>query len=215
MKRKNVQTITFPILVSITGSESIRNAADWQSFLPSLEASMFVREVTERDVMKWFRSELTPEEQNLLIGVKFLKTAVDERDAYTLSIAYERLGVPAPKDKTVHLTGKNKFKISLIAGIKWLYANEDYSFRVTGMMQEARLVLWHSREKYNALLPAIYCANKKTAVFTAQLFKPYRICLYCREPFIALKGNLLYHPAPRRCANNFRVQRKRWNDKEK
>src|ERR1700733_129869 len=128
MKRKSVQTITFPILVSIAGNESLLDATDWQSFLPSLEASMFVREITGKDVLKWFKTEMSPEEQNLLIGINLLKTALDDSDgdAYTLALAYERLGAPAPEDKVLHLAGKNGLKISMHLANKWLAANEKY-----------------------------------------------------------------------------------------
>lgn len=215
MKRNSVQTVTLPILVEAT---TAKEADDWGTFFPdNWEGSMFVRVVTEQDVKKWLRTELSPKEAQMFLGLSLIKMGIDERDEYTLMRGYEKLGTAAklvsPEEWTVDLPTRDGSKISLKSGggQRWRATDYNYSRLLTQKLKNTRLVMWSSREKYQRFLPALFCRDKQTAVFAMRLAGTLRVCPKCETPFVPTAGNVAYCSPEHR--NAHRVARFRWNAK--
>ena len=220
MKRDSVQTVTLPILVESEGWGKTNNMDDWGTFFPAdWKGSMGVHVVTEADVKLWLRSELSPKEHNLFVGLNYLKFGIDERDEYTLMRGYDKLrpivkDLAPPEDtKRVDLKTKDGTEISFLpVERKWTATVWNYSGLFTEALKNTRFVMWGS-ETYNRFLPALFCRDKKTAVFAMRLAGSLRVCPKCDAPFVPSAGNVDYCCIEHREA--YRIARFRWNKKKK
>lgn len=218
MKRDSVQTVTLPILVK---TNNLKEADDRGTFFPAnWEGSMYIHVVTEADVKKWLRTELSPKDADLFIGASHLKAGYDEADEYTLMRGYEKLrplvkDLAPPDEFTIDLPTKNGSKITISSGggQKWRATHWNYSGLLTEMLRQSRFVMWYSEEKYGRFLPALYCLDRRTAVFAMRLAGPIRVCPKCETPFIPIAGNVDYCCIEHREA--YRVARFRWRAKQR
>lgn len=212
MTRDTIQTVTFPILVEADTKE----ADDWGTFFPeNWKGSRFVRVVTGEDAKKWLRTELSPKEADVFLGLSYLKTGFDEQDEYTLMRGYEKLrplvkDLVPPEEWEIDLPTKDGTKMSIGSGgtQKWSATHYNYSRLLTQMLKNTRFVMWCSLEKYHRFLPALYCRDRKTAVFAMRLAGPLRVCPKCETPFIPAAGNVVFCCIKHREAH--RVDRFRW-----
>lgn len=180
---------------------------------------MFVRVVTEQDVKKWLRSDLSPKEADVFLGLSYIKSGFDGHDEYTLMRGYEKLrplvkGLVPPEEWEIELPTKNGSKISIRSGggQKWNATHYNYSRLLTQMLKNTRFVMWCSLEKYHRFLPALFCRDRKTAVFAMRLAGPLRVCPNCDTPFVPAAGNINYHTL--KCREAYRVRRFRWRAKQ-
>lgn len=209
MKRNNVQTVTMPVLIR---AGTVGEADGWCTFLPTeFGESLFVRVVTKRDAHRWQRTELTGADHSLFIGVSQLKWAYDEDDEFTLQRAYEKLqphvrGLPSPTATLVKLGPKASL---LIGGQSLASIPSAYSLLTTELLKSARFVMWYTEDK--RFLPALYCSDKKTAVFAMQFMGRILVCPECDTPFIPSAGNVGYCCLKHR--ESYRVKRFRWRAK--
>ena len=209
MKRDNLQTVTLPILVEADTKE----ADDWGTFFPeNWEGSMFVRVVTDQDVKTWLRT-FSAKEFDIFVGLSNIKMGFDEQDEYTLMRGYEKLrpvvkDLVPPEEWEIDLP---KSKISIRSGGRqqWAATHYNYSRLLTQMLKNTRFVMWCSLEKYHRFLPALYCRDRKTAVFAMRLAGPLRVCPKCETPFVPAAGNVVFCCIKHREA--YRVDRFRWN----
>jgi len=96
---------------------------------------------------------------------------------------------------------------------KWRATHWNYSDLLTQMLRQSRFVMWYSEEKYGRFLPALYCLDRRTAVFAMRLAEPIRVCQKCETPFIPIAGNVDYCCIEHREA--YRVARFRWRAKQR
>jgi len=218
VNRVSVQTVTLPILVK---ADDLKEADDRGTFFPATwEGSYWVHVVTTQDVQDWVRSELSPKDQDLLIGASHIKFGYDEGDEYTLMRGYEKLR-PLVKDLAppdefeldLHTKDGRKITLSSGGGQKWRATHWNYSGLLTEMLRKSRFVMWYSEEKYGRFLPALYCLDRRTAVFAMRLAGPIRVCPKCDTPFVPIAGNVDYCCIKHREA--YRVDRSRWRAKQR
>ena len=176
---------------------------------------MFVRVVTEEDAKAWYRT-FSPREADVFVGLSHIKTGVDEEDEYTLMRGYEKLrplvkDLVPPEEWEIDLPTKDGRKISIGSGggQKWRASHYNYSRLLTRMLKNTRFVMWCSLEKYHRFLPALFCRDRKTAVFAMRLAGPLRVCPKCEIPFTPAADNVVFCCIKHREA--YRVDRFRWN----
>ena len=135
---------------------------------------MFVRVVTEQDVKKWLRSDLSPKEADVFLGLSYIKSGFDGHDEYTLMRGYEKLrplvkGLVPPEEWEIELPTKNGSKISIRSGggQKWNATHYNYSRLLTQMLKNTRFVMWCSLKKYHRFPPALFCRQKDGGVCNA------------------------------------------------
>jgi hypothetical protein len=151
--------------------------------------------------------------------VSKLKWAYDEGDEFTLRQAFEKLqpyvkGIPSPEVIWVDLPSTKKgVKIALGTGGQDLsIAPGGYSSLMTQILKCTQFVIWYS-EKDERLLPALYCPDKKTAVFAMRFTGRILVCPKCDTPFIPIAGNIDYCCIKHR--ESHRVERFRWRKKQR
>jgi len=132
---------------------------------------------------------MSPKEHGLFIGLSHLKAGCDGADEYTLMLGYDKL---RPLVKDLAPPDQIKFDVSLKDGRripssggsqKWSGTHWHYSGLLTEMLRKSRLVTWYS-EKHGQFLPALFCLDKKTAIFAMRLVGPIRVCPHCEALFV-------------------------------
>ena len=165
------------------------SCSDWVTFFPEeWDGRLFVRVVGVEQVKEW-RKTLCARDQDMLLGVNYLKNWLDSggRDEYALDRAYFRLrphipDLEPPPERII----RTKNATFIFPEQKGLAAVHNYSRILTELVKLSRVVMWYSRELYRRALPALYCPDKRTAVFASRLIGPVRICAYegCGAVFI-------------------------------
>lgn len=180
---------------------------------------MFVHVVTEQDVRAWLRT-FSAKDFDIFVGLSNIKLGFDEADEYTLWRGYEKLrphveNLVPPEEWEADWPTKRGGKISIRSGggQKWHATHYNYSRLLTQMLKNTRFVVWCSLEKYHRFLPALFCRDRKTAVFAMRLAGHLRVCPKCETPFIPAAGNVVFCCIKHREA--YRVDRFRWNTQKR
>ncbi len=179
-----------PILVKVDQDDKLNaDTDDWLTFFPEeWDGSLFVRVVGVEQVKEW-RKTLRARDQDMLLGVNYLKNWLDSggRDEYALDRAYFRLrphipDLEPPPERIIH----TKNATFIFPEQQGLAAVHNYSRILTELVKRSRVVMWYSRELYRRAIPALYCPDKRTAVFASRLIGPVRLCAYegCGAAFI-------------------------------
>ena len=164
---------------------------------------LYVREVTPEDAKKWARTEFASKTDHVLLtGVAQIKRGYDDWDNATIADAFKRLGIPLANRMWSGQAADTPFTLPLPADPRE-HGRIAYSQFVSAELESVRVVV---RFRNGEFRPAIYCPNKKTAVWYSFFTEALRVCPECKKPFSPKAGNVDYCCAAHR--ENHRV--KRW-----
>lgn len=213
MSRYDVQTVTLPVLVDAGIRERKEDSVGSGTFLTPgqlIKGKMWVRVVTDRDIKTRLRTIFRPEDLPLFIGAIELKQAYESRDEFALHRASEKV-----RPWMKHFVSlEDRMCIATLQRYvaKWGATQWNYSGLITDMLRNARLVIWFS-DKDSRFLPAVYCADWKTAAFVMTFMGRIRVCPKCSILFVPSANNVNYCTPAHREAH--RVERFRWRAQQK
>jgi hypothetical protein len=185
MTREAYKTVTpIPILMPAIGQESDGQA----NFDLSRPVSTKVRMFADDDLAK-LKKLLPANNWKFLSGVLGVKQAFESKDQLKLRQGYA--------DVAPVMLGKSASNVEMQLQKEFLDALAvDARSAViflpqlaTYALKDARLVLWRSKGKF---VPAIFCPNFTTALYTKALLGRIKVCPHCNQLFEVPRSNQDY-----------------------